>query len=115
MKPIHRDDLPMDVAEEVVESLQQQFPGFKVQFAGDAPGGLPPEVAEAMQKLKDQMDQSVLLGQCFDCGAQMPNYPKQGEPVPEDWEPATGWNYYSSGDEIMHWICPTCDAADEAD
>ena len=54
MEPIHRDDLPMDVAEEMVKKLQELHPGCKIVFMGDQPGGVPPE----MQADLDQFAQA---------------------------------------------------------
>jgi len=36
-KLIHRDDVPMDVAEELVTKLKELHPGMKVVFVGDVP------------------------------------------------------------------------------
>lgn len=102
----------MEVAEQIVDDLQKEYPGFKVVFAGDM-GKMPPEVEAAMKQLNARMDESVLFGRCFDCGAQMPNYIEPGKPVPDDWQPARGWSHYSQGDEILHWVCPQCEAEEE--
>src|SRR5947199_924463 len=88
MEPIHRDDLPMDVAEEMVKKLQELHPGFKVVFAGDQPGGVTPELQAELDALLEAQQRAFADGRCMDCDKQMPGWPwKDGAPdqLPEGW------------------------------
>ncbi len=105
---MHRDDLPMDVAE-AVEQAKQMFPGFEVRFAGDEPPeSLPPQIKE----WQEHMRQSLVEGRCVDCGVQMENW---ADLEKEDWQPPNGWCSFHEGpdDQIAGWQCPACDAREE--
>ena len=115
---IHRDDMDMGDAEELVRHLQEEHPGLRVVFAGDVPDGqLPPAVREAAAQIEEAFQHSMLTGACLDCGAVMPNYPKPGEDMAADWQPAEGWKHFQmrGPDGLIAWQCPDCDAADEAE
>ena len=113
MDPIHRDDLPMDVAEEIVKKLQELHPDCKVVFAGDQPGAVPAELQAELDQLLEAQQQAFADGRCMDCDQPMPGWPSQGgapEMLPD------GWTYFTDlKDQPMGWLCPDCDAADEAD
>lgn len=109
--PAHRDDLPMDVVEDLEKKLQELYPGYKVVFAGDQPGGPPLELNDAYKAFQKMADKSLLNGTCIDCGKQMPDY----DPQREDWDKAPGWSYYTNtgNGEFMGWQCPECDAEEQ--
>ena len=54
---IHRDDVPMDVAESIVADLQAMYPGYTVQFAGDSGN---PKAAEAAKS--PEADKALVVG-----------------------------------------------------
>lgn len=112
-KLVHRDDMDMDVAEEMVARMQEMFPGFKVVFAGDQPD-LPDEVKQAAIDLEAHMKEARESGKCIDCGAQMPNFPPTGDI--DKWEPPEGWRFFTGPEgRLQAWQCPACDAAEETD
>lgn len=121
MEPLHRDDLPMDVAEQVVARIQEQFPGMRVVFAGDHPGDLPDGVKRAIESLNWKMSESMTRGICMDCGAAMEGYPaftKTPEgyaDFPGDWRPQRGWRHFADtiGGKFSHWQCAECDRQEE--
>jgi len=105
MELIHRDDVP----NEVLEALQAAHPGAKIICVGDIPTDqLPEEVKKALADLHRAWDVSIASGTCFDCGAQMPNYPDVEE-MADDWKPAPKWCWLSQDDTPVAWICPECD------
>lgn len=101
---IHRDDIPMDVMEQIESQLHGLFPGFKVVCAGDIPSDeLPAELGE----LHKAFVESIVNGLCIDCGEKMPNY----DPDNEDWQPEDGWQVLADmNDQPQCWQCPNCDA-----
>ena len=78
MEPIHRDDLPMDVAEEMVKKLQELHPGCKIVFMGDQPGGVPPEMQADLDQFAQAQERAFAEGRCMDCEKPMPGWPSQG-------------------------------------
>lgn len=106
---VHRDDLDADVAEEAVRALQEMYPGMKVVFAGDAPGGPPPEIQEKIDAIDKHMTDSLVKGQCFDCGLPIPNWPPPDDDS-EDWKLSEGWSYYNAPNNTApgFFICPKC-------
>lgn len=115
-KPLHRDDVPPEVLEEIVAALQAEHPDCKIQFAGDSDD---PKVQAKQQEILEQLDEisarSAATGCCVDCGAIMPGYPAQDAPFPDGWRPAKGWRHFTriQDDEFTGWQCPDCDARDE--
>ena len=113
MEPIHRDDLPMDVAEEMVKKLQELHPGCKIVFMGDQPGGVPPEMQADLDQFAQAQERAFAEGRCMDCDKPMPGWPSQGgapDQLPD------GWTYFTDlKDQPMGWLCPECDAADVAE
>ena len=108
---IHRDDVPMDVAESIVADLQAMYPGYTVQFAGDSGN---PKAAEAAKQLGDELAKLLVEGRCMDCGRQMEGWP--GAEMADDWRPNEGWCHFSDyNDELMGWQCPECDVDDKLD
>ena len=126
----HRDDLPFDVAEKIIEqakaAMAEKFPDrdfseFKFIFAGDAPTN-DPNTVEMIQKFeaaRREMDvkfeKSKMFGLCIDCDEQMPTYPSVDVPFPEDWHPYEGWGWFAAdavgGEQyFMGWQCPACHA-----
>lgn len=104
---IHRDDIPMDLMEEI----ERMFPGKMVVCAGDQPGGaVPLEVKEAIAATTKKFEESLREGLCVDCGAKMPGYP------PHDWDTWTlpdDWQLFTNmrgGPQAFQ--CPRCDAED---
>ncbi len=112
-KLIHRDDLPMETAEEIVTHLQAMYPGMTVQFAGDKPN---PELDEKLNRLNEYFDRKLAEGRCLDCDRQMENWPGV-ENMPDDWKPPKGWGTFHQvgSDEMTGWQCPECDAIEEAE
>ena len=114
---IHRDDLPMEAAEEITAKLKELYPGFRVVFSGDE-AELPPEVVRASEDLQSHMDDSLFTGKCIDCGAQMPNFPGRDATDSEldEWNPAEGWRWFSGPTgEPQAWQCPECDRAESSE
>jgi len=114
---LHRDDLPMDVAETMVNKLKQMFPGKKVMFAGDAT----PEAKRAMEKGLKQLNAKFAeryeSGKCMDCEWVMPDWEPDCHKA-SGWKPAPGWRYLtavggSSSLSPAQWLCPECDQKDE--
>lgn len=109
MGEIHRDDLPMELVSEIEKHFAETHPGMKVVFAGDAPGGVPDHVKNAIDALERRSVESLALGKCFYCGKQMEDYPE--EDFPDEWQPPEGWGLVS--DIATHkpagWECPDCD------
>ena len=64
-------------------------------------------------QLLEAQQQAFADGRCMDCDKQMPGWP--GKDGPPDKLP-DGWAYFTDmKDEPMGWLCPDCDAADEAE
>ncbi len=105
----HRDDL----SPELLQNLEELFPGMKIVCAGDLPDDkLPAEVLEQLAKIKENNLQSMAKGLCIDCGAKMPGYPELGEETPNDWSPAPGWTWFEEDGEMCAWQCPACNKAE---
>lgn len=113
-KLVHRDDVDMDLVEDIMEHFAETHPGFKVVFAGDTPEGeLPEGLLESSSQLQEMFEQSLEDGLCIDCGAVMPNYDSIDSD--ENWKPAEGWRYFTdiTTKEITSWQCPECDAKEQ--
>src|SRR5436309_6376234 len=101
-KLLHRDDLPMDVVEEIEAAFAKLHPGCKITFAGDHPGELPQELKEGLEEFERKMRSSLMEGRCTDCGIQMENW--AGADMPDDWQPAKGWKFFTGPDKApMCW------------
>lgn len=105
MKLPHRDD----ASDELLKTLEELFPGFKIVFAGDLPEDQASDIKEILENLKDMHRQSLVNGECLDCGKKMPGWPEV--------KLAEGWNYFTelNEKEPTAFICPECDAAEEDD
>lgn len=114
---LHRDDLPMELAEEVTRKLKELYPGMKVMFAGDCPdSAVLVRANQALEALQRKNEESLMNGTCIDCGRQMPGYSTEWrEDRGADWAPAEGWVWFSipQTDEVVSWQCPECNALDE--
>lgn len=112
IRPIHRDDLDMDVVAEIEAQFKETMPGYKVVFAGDHPET---ELPEGLKKLQEAMEHALANGLCFDCGIKMPNWPDGPESMPDDWRPADGWRWFTDAatKEVVQWQCPECDAKEQ--
>jgi hypothetical protein len=103
---IHRDDLPFEVAEELVKQLQKDYPGKKIVFAGDV-AGVDQEIEELINSITLRQLEHIVEGYCFDCGAVFPRpWPPEGDgPLPK------GWTLYENigSDDTRILICPKCD------
>lgn len=110
---VRREDLPPELAEQVVAELQAMHPGYTVSFAGDRPfEELPPAIRDEIQRL----ERALYAGQCLDCGAQMPDFPQPPAELPDDWQPPVGWTWFKDHEgAITAWQCPACDAQETAD
>jgi hypothetical protein len=107
---IHKDDLPMDVAEKIVEELKKMHPGCKsVVFAGDSPDT---ELQEKHKQITEQINKMHLKsfkeGECLDCGTKIPiPWP----PKSDDFEWPKGWGRLEevgNDDLCPALLCPTC-------
>ena len=110
-KLLHRDDVDMELVHQLEAEFAKTHPGAKVVFAGDS--GIPPELAEQLQRFAEARERALAEGRCIDCGKVMPNWPP-----PEDenveWDLADGWTYFkdlATGEPIA-FQCPECDAAE---
>jgi len=114
LRLVNRDDLDMDVAEEVTAKLGEMFPGMKVVFAGDVPQ-LPPNVQHAVDALRERHLQLMLQGRCIDCERQMPGWEELMESDEDDAQWPQGWRTFTvlGSDELMGFQCPACDANEQ--
>jgi hypothetical protein len=109
----HRDDVPYEVVEALEKQMAERFPGMKVVFAGDVPGG-PPKKLE--QTFESQVVTSMLLGTCFSCHTQMEGYPSLeeikasfGKKDGISFEGPEGWEEVSVNNEgYWFWLCQDC-------
>ena len=105
MKPIHRDDLPFEVVEQIEQALKEAHPDKKLVFAGDT--GDPDDIAEAERihiQFAERGRKSFQEGFCVDCGTTMPNYNNA---------PAEGWAHLEDQEGVfMGWVCPSCHNSD---
>jgi hypothetical protein len=108
-KPLHRDDIDMDIAEEITYKLSEMFPGFKIAFAGDVPEAEGDEVNENVELLNKKFEDSLNKGICFDCGRQMDKVPQNEKEIEQ--KRKEGWGTLGSfgDDTITAWICPKCE------
>lgn len=105
MPGIHRDDIPYEDAEKIVEALQKLHPGFKVQFVGDAPNS--EKINERMSEFDEALHECWEQGLCFDCGKEIPcDWPlEEGQKYPDGWS-----RYNIIGQEGFYMlICPECE------
>ncbi len=109
-KMLHRDDLPMEVAEGMIEAIQKLHPDCKVVFAGDVPGEIDPAVQDAIDLLEYATWRSFSEGRCFDCQTKIPiPWP----PEEEDWKEPDDWNIYVEGNfPCPMIICPDCEGTE---
>lgn len=116
LEPCHRDDIPFEVAEALVEKVkaevERMHPGakFKLKFAGDSDdSGAADEfgrrfVAPRMERMVD--------GQCGECGCECPGWP--GYPPKAGWSMPDGWKVVTDIKNRPNWIeCPECGDEDE--
>jgi len=119
---LHRDDVPMDIAEDLVAKLKEvgeEMTGHpvKVIFAGDMTdeqrAKVPPSMIESMQKLHDQLWKEFGKGLCHVCKTQ---YPGEWPPPENDaeWEQCH-WAYYDNDSEESPplIVCPKCEKMDD--
>lgn len=109
---IHRDDIPMDVAEDLVSHLKELYGNdITVQFAGDSNTEMPQDMIEAHTKMNEHFRKCFVEGLCHICGARFPGAwpPEDGD----DWS-LQGWAYYTSDseDQVPLLVCPDCEEAD---
>ena len=116
---IHRDDIDMNQVENLEEFFAEKFPDMKIVFAGDQPEDeLPERMKEQLILLQEKHDKSLCNGTCIDCNKEMENWPPpEDDKELDNWAPSEGWNWFTQpNSEIpMCWICPECDAINEAD
>jgi len=107
---IHRDDIPADIAEELVRLIQEDFPeGTRVVFAGDKPGEVPQEIKDQQKILIKVAATRFYQGQCFECGTDMP---LEWPPKDDEWELPDGWSISTETygiNDIPIFICPECE------
>ena len=106
MNPLHRDDLPFELAEELTKKLKELHPGSTVNFHGDYPTDKGREIAA---KIDAMFQEKLARGECMDCGKKYPwEWPPPGD---EEWA-KEGWVVYTDhgSDEPVGIVCPECDA-----
>ena len=104
-----------DLPQELIEQIQEQFPGMEIKFAGDNPQEIPEEAKAFMEKMQIKMKADFAQGLCTDCNKPMPGFPKKEEDW-EGWAPAENWTWFNGPDENpIAWQCPECDANDSDD
>jgi hypothetical protein len=110
---LHRDDVPMEVAEQIGRVLTEKFPGETLVFPGDIPEGPEREFAErAVARTDDMIRERFRRGQCFICGAQYGgSYPPISDAALNAWD-QSGWCVLGDGarprappDRVA---CPAC-------
>lgn len=109
LEPVHRDDVDNELVAEIEKTFAELYPGYKVVFAGDEPGGASPRTEALLAALQDKANRSLAEGTCIDCGAKMPDY----RPTDDDWDAPDGWGYFSNGDDFGGWQCPKCDREEQ--
>jgi hypothetical protein len=111
---MHRDDLPMDIAEDAVEKLRKLHPGCKIVFAGDAGDQLPEEAKKAFAEYRRQEQAKLVQGLCSDCGKKMPGW--TDDLGPPSMKLPEGWTFFEDPKTKMPhaWICPECDQAEQS-
>ncbi len=106
-EPLHRDDLPFELAEEITKKLKELHPGSRVQFVGDSP----PEDdgRKAAERLDQLMRETYSRGECMECEAKYPASwpPGRGDPLLD------GWVRYCeiATKKPVGIVCPDCDRA----
>ena len=100
---VHRDDIDFDV----LERLQEAFPGYRIVCMGDMPEeDIPERVKEAAAALDARYAESLANGLCIDCSKQFPNWPPaDGDPIPDGW-----FVFTDTSGEPKAFQCPECDA-----
>ena len=105
--PLHRDDVPYDVAEEIVAELKRRYPGMNIVFAGDHPTE---ESDQAFAAYEEHRLGLLARGACMDCGKQMPGWEEivqsDNPQVPKGWR----WFTNTANGDLMGFQCPECDA-----
>jgi hypothetical protein len=116
VKLVHRDDVPMQLTEQVVAHMQEQFPGYKVRFAGDYPEGeLPPEIIAAHAELEELFGRSLASGMCVRCKATISGYPNGSKTISESSAPR-GWKLFRDmSGQPEFWECPDHGSDDDGD
>lgn len=115
IKPLHRDDVPYDHVEKIIQQLKEAEPGMELVFAGDVPPDqLPEEVKLAIEYINTQYQTSREEGRCVDCGGQMPGWPDEVIDVEKrTFNLPAGWQTFEmSGNEelgVAAFQCPDCD------
>lgn len=110
-KLVHRDDLPIDVAEQVVSAIQNEFPDHKVVFAGDLPATA--ENAAEVERVMGYIADCGERGVCYGCETPIPNIPQTDDPAAwEAWRIPEDWVCLSFGlgeDSPIGFLCPACE------
>jgi hypothetical protein len=106
-KLIHRDDIPMDV----MEDIQELFPDMKIVCAGDIPEGqIPEDMREAIATIEAKFLKSIVEGKCVDCGKKIHDFPPVDWSV---WKLPDGWRYFTDfSGSPQAFQCPECDRED---
>ena len=95
-KLIHRDDLPMDLAEAVVGALKGVGgDNKKVVFAGDLPEDQQAECADMLRRIEEQESRAIAEGLCRDCGKRVPgNWPPTPDAGGQEFKLPDGWRWW---------------------
>jgi len=116
---LHRDDIPMELAENLVEHLkdihsEKGKPPLKVRFIGDLTDEEKselPDLMEIQKKLYKHLVECFTKGVCHICGVKFPGeWPPNND---ENWD-LQGWIYYDSENEKDPplLVCPKCEKRD---
>lgn len=103
----HRDDMDF----EMIQKLQEMFPGKKIVFLGDLPDTeITAEYVELVQGIEAFHDHSLNSGRCVDCGLKIPDFDPEKPNLPD------GWNYLTemNSDKVVAYICSKCNEVDDA-
>jgi len=129
---IHRDDLDLDVVEQLERYMEERYPGSKLIFSGDIPEDERDEehvqkYAMQAEMIDAKMALSRNFGYCNDCGLKMDGFPKVTlyPDDPKKWNDdceqymtqkfSEGWGYttsYKTG-QLLCFICPECHMHDK--
>lgn len=113
----HRDDLPMDVAEDIVAQLkaagkERYGKNMTVKFVGDMTEEdiKMPNVAKIQEQLFDHLARCFVDGLCHLCKAQFPGkWPPTDDDNDGDSIDLLGWDYVDQGEETPPiFTCPSC-------
>lgn len=101
-----RDDIPMDVAEKMVEMLQDQFPGKKIVFGGGSEDSL---AANLNRIFVRHARRCCKRGVCLHCQGEHPRPWPPKEYILDD-----GWSLIDTHTGTPAFLCPVCGVVSDA-